>query len=29
MAIKDKVLELIDDKKGKYLSCEQLSDTLG
>ena len=29
MAIKDKVLELLDDNKGKYLSGEQLADTLG
>ena len=27
MAIKDKVLELLDDNKGKYLSGEQLADT--
>ena len=26
MAIKDKVLELLDDNKGKYLSGEQLAD---
>lgn len=29
MAIKDKVLELLDHNKGKYLSGEQLADTLG